>query len=300
MCLLYCILCHKIILFLFYKEDCGEIFLLLLEVLFGALHFWREKRKTARAFLRFSFLSAAFTFFLLNVALTLFAAVLSQVCILFWGEGWGKQYCWERMMGILPVKFACLILHSLFAGNLQLFCLIFHLVRRSHFNCSVGPPCVECYVVFACFLFCFFFLSFSTCKRYVVNVVVLCFIEFSFVFFSESFFFLFLFTFCVYNSWVIVGGHARNSWVPKFVSVFFWVYMCLCGSDREFQLISFYFKGISLFRELRKWGKCCFFKKRPAFLYMYIFVGVFHTAYTVILIISCCFQNHIWFCFIKP
>lgn len=113
-------------------------------------------------------------------------------------------------MGILPVKFACLILHSLCAGNLQLFCLIFHLVRRSHFNCSVGPPCVECYVVFACFLFCVFFSFFfylQTLRRKRCCIVFISCVLLSFLlFFSESFFFLFLFTFCVYNSWVIVGG----------------------------------------------------------------------------------------------
>lgn len=152
-------------------------------------------------------------------------------------------------MGILPVKFACLILHSLCAGNLQLFCLIFHLVRRSHFNCSVGPPCVECYVVFACFLFCiFFFFYLQTLRRKRCCIVFISCVLLSFLlfFFLRVFLFISLYVLCL-QFLGDCGGNARNSWVPKFVSVFFWVYMCLCGSDREFQLISFYFKGISLF-----------------------------------------------------
>lgn len=90
-----------------------------------------------------------------------------------------------------------------------------------------------CWVLrrFCLLSFLYFFLSFSTCKRYVVNVVVLCSsVVFYWVFFCfffwEFFLFISLYVLCL-QFLGDCGGNARNSWVPKFVSVFFWC-ICVC------------------------------------------------------------------------
>lgn len=210
------------ILFLFYKEDCGEIFLLL-EVLFGALYFWREKRKTARAFLRFSFLSAAFIFFLLNVALTLFAAVLSQVCILFCGGRVRYTILLRAYDGDSPCKVCLFDFAFTLRGQSATFLLDFSFSTSLTFQ--LFGRAALCWVLrrfcLLSFLY-FFFFYLQTLRRKRCCIVFISCVLLSFLlFFSESFFFLFLFTFCVYNSWVIVGGTQeirgyRNSWVCFF------------------------------------------------------------------------------------
>lgn len=231
MCLLFCILCHKMILFLFYKEDCGEIFVLL-EVLFGALYFWREKRKTARVFLRFSFLSAAFIFFLLNVALTLFAAVLSQVCILFWGGRVRYTILLRAYDGYSPCKVCLFDFAFTLRGQSATFLLDFSFSTSLTFQ--LFGRAALCWVLrrFCLLSFLYFFLSFSTCKRYVVNVVVLC----SSVVFYWVFFCFFLRVFSFYFSLRFVFTILGWLWGErkKFVGteirecVFLGVYVCVC------------------------------------------------------------------------